>query len=89
MAGNVDSVDKTMVSLTDADADADTAAADDFGASAEYVEKVLAALLLMAKEVVAAEDSVCVSAGWLSANVDSVDSTMVSLVDAAADDFGV
>lgn len=54
LAGNVDSVDKTMVSLTDADA----AAADDFGASAEYVEKVLAALLLIVKEVVAVEDSV-------------------------------
>lgn len=55
LAGNVDSVDKTMVSLTDAD---DAAAADDFGASAEYVEKVLAALLLRVKEVVAVEDSV-------------------------------
>lgn len=79
-----------MVSLTDADADA--AAAEDLGASAEYVEKVLAALLLIVKEVVAVEDSVWVNAGWLSANVDSVDSvdsTMVSLVDAAADDLGV
>lgn len=86
LSAKVDSVDNTMVSLVDA-------AADDFGVYVVYADRdvvsalALLLLLLMVQDV-AVDDSDQVDAGKLSAKVDRVDRTMVSLRVGVADDTG-
>lgn len=74
-----------MVSLVDA-------AADDFGVYVVYADRdvvsALALLLLLMVQDVAVDDSDQVDAGRLSAKVERVDRTMVSLRVGVADDTG-